>query len=510
MVIDSESTSKKSKMEAPKKPDPFALKEPVKPVSTRRSVIEKLDLNTKVKGIAKDRAKKTVDNYKLVNAASAAVQSGKLADQGKDQSRKFVVELSKKMETTRKKRQQLKTLTKQKLATTSQLTQDGQAENVSKAFLEYTGEGDREFEFPFGNRKGKVSTDSSEVGVLNPTYKVGEQPLQMLGHLSQLFMNKVNDYEYESLLVNDRVFIASNAQAKIAQFKNEKLQDFLAAAAKKVVADASAASKDLRAYQIGALSEALKLDPTSTSDLTPQQKDGAALLAEYEVGYHIDHEVRKDVMSFLGLLQHQAKNALVMSGPSVPDTAKDLVRGGKKYSVHLVQPSEKGGWHAEQALALTLILAGWTSGAVVSGTKQPCFCCWLTLSLLPQCGFPLTYNLAPGFIWDTTTMTGLTKVAKALGIETVSVLLKLFKDAESLTEDQFMQFMTALKTQTVLTVDVTIGGKGLTARDLTQNQSARSFGFPREQEDLRGAPFLAEPPSSPFGGYGSPPSSPGR
>jgi hypothetical protein len=509
VLLEAETSSKKRK--APEKPTPFTRTPPVKPVSTRRSVIAKLPggLNSKIEGVVKPHAKRTVDNFKKMNSVSPTARTTKQASKQKEKTRQFVLELSDQLEKTKKQRVAAKKLTGPKLTTKSKLIAKGKGESVSDAFLEYTGDdGDREFAFPFGNRMGKASTDKDEVGVLNPGYKIGIQPMQMLGHLSQVFMNAVNDYEYESMLVNDRVFVASNAEETINQFRKKTLQSFLADAAQKVVADAEAQSSKQRAYRIGALSEALKLDPMSTDDLTPQQKDGAALLAEYEVGHYIDHAVRKDIASFLGLLQHQAQNAIKMRKPKTPEDAAGQITGSPQYSVNLVKPPQQGGWHAEQALVMTLVLGGWTGGAVVSGTKQPCFCCWLTLSLLPQCGYPLTYNLAPGFTWDTTTMAGLTKVAKALGIAKVSVLLDMFEATQVLTGDQYKQFMTALTTQTDLTVDVTIGGERLRARGLTQDQSSKSFIFPRDEEELTGGEFPDEPPDSQYGDFGSPPSSP--
>jgi hypothetical protein len=513
VVVEPEASKKKrtrqEKPEEPKKPEP--LKEPVRPVSVRRSVVDKLALNPKVKKIVDERAKKTVDNFKLMRDAPPSVQSGVLPDPGKDKTRVFMKRVHDDFQQVKRQRTAAESLTGPKLTGKSKLIESGKGESVQDAFEDFASSSDsRDFGYPFGTRRGKASTKPSEVGALNPTIKVGIQPQQMLGHLSQIFMNKVNDMEYESMLVNDRVFVASNAQAAIKKFQGTMLKDFLADAAKKVVSS-SAPSSESRPYGIGAVGEALKLDPTSIEDLTQQEKDGAALLAEYEVGYHIDYASRKPILSFLGLLQHQAKNAVAMNGPFKPAKAKDFITGGSVNSVNLVEPPIKSGWHAEQALVMTLIEGGWTGGAVVSGTKRPCFGCWLTLSLLPQCGYPLTYDLSPGFIWDTSTTSGMAKVAKALGIEKVSVLLKMFDSAKILHGGRWIQFMTALEEQTDLTVDVTIGGKALSRKGLTQDQSSRSFRFlPKDEEqELVGAPFAPEVPRSPVYSYGTPPSSPG-
>jgi hypothetical protein len=98
-------------------------------------------------------------------------------------------------------------------------------------------------------------------------------------------------------------------------------------------------------------------------------------------------------------------------------------------------------------------------------------------------------------------------VVKALNVPDVTRLAAEFKKAQSLTDDGFEQFMTALKEQADVTVDVSAGGKAMNARGLTQDQSQKSFYFGQYAPTPKLLP--GERPPEPVQTYGTPPNSPG-
>ena len=494
-------------------PIPPQPQPPVKKKSARRSLAAKLpvQLADSVETSMNERATITLRNAKRVQlvAAIKAIQTGGSLDAPTEGNKLLALTINQTLKTNQARQQKLKANRGVPLSGASRLTQDGK-NSVKDTVSELTAADDREFAMPFGTRRGGVSTTSGEVQAINPGLKVGEQVLQLLGHLAQLFMNTNSDMEYQVLLVNDRLLVASNAQEKISSFAGKDLQSMLSAAAKTpATLTPDGASDKVRAYRVGALAEALRAKSAGAAvPLTTQLRDGAALLAELEVGYHMDHSARPALASLLSVVQHQALNQVVMHGPVTPDGAVALI-GDPNFtnSVILVKPSVKSGWHAEQALVSALVKAGWTRGAAVGGTKLPCFCCWLTLSLVNQCGYPLGFVPTPGFLWESTTLAGLTSVAQQLHVSDVTSLLSQFRTAQSMTGDGFGQFMTALKEQSNLTVDTSLSGKKMGEKGLTQNQSQKSFNFGHYAPtpvDLPG-----EAPGSPVGTYGTPPSSPG-
>jgi hypothetical protein len=493
--------------------EPTQPQAPVRPVSDRRDLLAHLArTHPDVRAKVKENSKVAIANFKLIQAATPETRSKPLASGKKEKNRDVALAMFTQLDKVKKKRTHTTALQGSLRTGDSQLTATGKNESVKKAHKDYTKDsGNRDLVYPYGNRKGAVSDTLGEVLAINPGFKIGEQTLQILGHLSEIFMHRMPDMEYQSMLVNDRLFVAANAQNAIAAHQGKVLQDFMAQAAKDVVVDKEAIDQQRR-RKLGALSEALKLDPASKDPLTAEQIEGAAVLAEYDVGYHVDHDARDSLESVLKVLQHQASNSIAMVGPLDPVNAAACVADDAyRNKVILVQTPTQTGWHAEQALALMLITAGWSRGARVGGTKNPCFTCWLTLNLLPQCGFPLEALQTPGFIWESNTVPGLTHVAKALHIKTVSELLKSFDAARVYTEGGFRQFMTAMSAQKDLVVDVT--NDDLAGRRLTQASSQRSFNLGHmvpEPEEITGGDYPTVVPTSPPGTYGTPPGSPRR
>lgn len=492
------------------------LVEPVPPVSTRRVLTANLDgeLNPEVKKIALDRANVMVGNYKLVRAAEPAVNLVALPDREREASRSVAVQVYENLQRIREERAKDTQLRGDAHAPSNVLIIKGEGQSVTKALKDITtNDRTRTLIEALGPRRGKVSTKPGEVRAINPGFKIGSQTLQLLGHLAQAFMNKVNDLEYQALLVNDRIFVAANEQTAIESFAGKSLRDLLAEGAGRVVADHEPKSA-VRAYKVGALCEALKLAKDSTAKLTPVQTDGAKMLAEYEFGHHVDHTTRRPLRSLINVLKHQALTGPAMVGPLVPADARAYVTDPQyKYKVILMKTPVKKGWHAEQALVHTLALAGWDTGAHVAGTKLPCFACWLTLNLLPQRGYRLTFVQKPGYIWDTTTVSGMTAVAKSLGVASVDELKTLCRNAYRYTDNKFLQFMTAL--DTMATLDVTVVPKHMGEKEsgLTQAMSQGSFYAAQKAPKptlIVGAPYPDKVPSSPPGIYDSPPNSPGR
>jgi hypothetical protein len=497
------------------------LVEPVKPVFTRRVLTANLDgeLNPQVTKIVTDRAGVMVGNYKLVLAAEPAVRLMELPSAEKEANRSAAVGIYETLEAVRQERVKDTQLKGDVRAPSKALIIKGAGQSVEQTFKdltadkdEKTGKNKRGLVAALGGRRGKVSTVPGEVRAINPGFKVGSQTLQLLGHLSQAFMNKVDDMEYQAVLVNDRIFVAANKQTAIGSFASKSLRDLLAEGARRPVPDHDTKAR-VRAYKIGALCEALKLDKASTATLTPVQEDGAKMLAEYALGHHIDHAARKPLRSLLNVLKHQAVNGPAMLGPFVPGEAREYVTDPRyKHQVILVKTPILTGFHAEQALVHTLVLAGWRTGAFVAGTKIPCFGCWLTLNLLPQRGYPLTFTQKPGYIWDTTISAGMTAVANSLGVESKTDLTKLCQNAYGYTNDKFRQFMTALGPMDDLEVEVVPGQMGEAVSGLTQARSQGSFYLAHEapvSSSIAGAPYPDTVPSSPVYTYDTPPGSPG-
>lgn len=488
---------------------------PVKPVSTRRVLTANLDdeLNPQVAKLVNERADVMVTNYKLVRTAEPAIRLAELPVPAKEANRSTAVQVYENLERVRAERVKDTQLLGAVRASSDVLIIRGKGQSVAQTFKEITtDDNQRTLVEALGMRRGMVSTIPGEVRAINPGFKVGSQALQLLGHLSQAFLNKVNDMEYQAMLVNDRVFVAANEQTAIASFAGMHLRDLLAEGTRNIILDTDPKAK-VRAYKIGALCEALKLDKASTAQLTRVQEDGAKMLAEYALGYHIDHTARKPLRSLLNILRHQAVNGPAMLGPFTPDVARDYVADPKyKNKVILVKTPVLKGWHAEQALVYTMILANWTAGAFVAGSKLPCFGCWLTLNLLPQRGYPLSFTKKPGYIWGTT-MSGLTAVAKRLGVASTAEVKLLCQNAYGYTEDRFLQYMTAIEPLDDLTVVVVKGQMGESVSGLTQAMSQGSFYLAQKAPvttSIAGTPYPDEPPGSPFGYYESPPNSPGR
>ncbi len=497
--------------------EPVAPPEPpIRPTATRRSAIDNVQIpvNDVLSEVAKQRARVAITNIKLVRDVDPTVANAPLPNPKKDKSRRAAVDMEDAFRKVKRAR-----LIGDEVAgpfdpnrPATKLTEDGAKESVKAGMADFTSDSARrKFEKPFGQQMGQASALPGEVHAINPGFKSGENTLQMLGHLSGLFMSTQKDLEYQSMLVNDRIFVAANKAAAITTFRGKTLRDLTEKATKNIVS-LTADSKEVRPYLIGALSEALKLPATSTLQPTKQQLDGAAILAEHEIGHHVDHDARPGIRSMLNFLQHQALNSQTMVGPVSIDTAKDYVADPKyKNSVILVEPSHATGWHAEQTLVMVLISAKWRTGAMVGGTKLPCLSCWHTLNLLPQHGYPLSLVQTPGLFWSVNTIKGITQVAKALGITTVSDLEACLIKTQKYTGDGFREYMTAVEEQGDLTVEVKRGG-GLARLGLTQDQSQRSFYLAQRDPhpvELTGAPYADQAPASPRGYYGTPPNSPG-
>ncbi|HEY3869613.1 MAG TPA: hypothetical protein VGM10_14725 [Actinocrinis sp.] len=467
----------------------------------RRSAVAHLSkpLHPEVLKVIQDKAKIMIGNYKRMKAVKATDRTTKLPDAEKEKMRQLAFQLHTGLTGARELREKVDDMRGPLLDGESALTIDGKQESVTVGFKQHTTVNNTRNQVGDNNYTGTASDRLGDVQALNPGYKIGEQTLQILGHLSQLFMNRVTDLEYQSMLVNGRIFIAANAQAKIEKFRDVILQDFLTEAAKTIVAD-GAPSKDVRPYKIGSVSAALKLDPTSKVPLTQQEIDGAATLAEYEFGHHVDPGARPGLQSVLNVLQHQARTKLKVIGPFPPAEAAGYIdQDGYENTVILVHSLNSTGWHAEQSLSLMLTEVGWTDRAIVGGTKLPCFTCWLTLNLMNQRGYTVECVQTPGFIWETNTLPGLTRVAKELGVETLEDLLDYFDLTKTLTGNQFQQFMTALKEQRNLSIDwanETLGT--LKKKGMTQAQSKKSGYFGKaKQVPLDQAPFPAKEPFSP-------------
>lgn len=486
---------------------------PVRPVSKRRSAVANLatPLHSAVTAIVQTQATTIISNVKLVRAADEKTNNTTLSNPKKDKSRRAATDMQRSFKEVKRRREVESTVQNKGPGgtSTSTLPETG-AKGVRPWMATFvSNDGNRTLDAPFGPRQGFGSTNPNEVQAINPGFKSGDNALQMLGHLAGLFMRANSDLEYQCLLVNNRIFVAANDEAKISSFRDNKLTALFDDAAKKEVAY-TADSWELRPYLIAAVAAALTKDPKSDATLTPLQKRGAEMLAEYEASHHLDHDVRAGIRSVFNVVQNQALTPRAMVGPiSIGTAAAVLGKPEFEYEIILVEPSHKHGWHAEQTLAMVLLKAGWKYGALVAGTKLPCLACWHTLNLLPLHEYRLTLVQKPGLYWSTETLKGLTHVAKTLGIKNVADLEKAFGLTQQHTNDAFTQYMTALREQASLDIDTT--RRGLAKHGLTQDQSQRSFHYPNVDPNpvlITGAPYPDQVPSSPRGTYDTPPTSP--
>lgn len=316
-------------------------------------------------------------------------------------------------------------------------------------------------------------------------------------------MGKVSDMEVETMLVNGRLYVSANTQKSAKDMAGLNLQSLLKEAAKAFVSD-NAKSAALRQYRIGVIGEALAVIDDQ-EDLTPEQLKGAELLGEYQFGYHAEYDARADLSDMLKLLQNQVRNQLVVRGP-FSTTAAAATLTDKDYRGHVMSilpPDDKS--HAEQYLALTLAEGRFKGRAVIAGTKNPCSCCWLTLTLMLQKGYDVRFNNFAGAYWPKSAR-GVALVAQELGVDDVGTLMEYFRRSVDMTgTDHFRQHVTALQ-EVGLKVTVPARGGGMSEKHLTQDQTARSVLFvnnPAFSTETLPAEF-GEIPGSPVQTYGTP------
>lgn len=113
---------------------------------------------------------------------------------------------------------------------------------------------------------------------------------------------------------------------------------------------------------------------------------------------------------------------------------------------------------------------------MIAGTKNPCSCCWLTLTLVLQHGFGVQFNNFAGAYWPKAAR-GVRLVAEALGVDDVGTLMEYFASSVDMTgTTNFKQHVTALR-EVGLKVTVPAKGGGMSDMHLTQDQTARSTFF---------------------------------
>jgi hypothetical protein len=478
--------------------------EPKRPVRKRRILTDNLEgLDPRIADKAKKAARECVTELGRFKATGSDVSSKRLKVDKDEGTRVFYGEVVKQLDKTSSRKEKF-IKARKKVRPDVDEDADGVNFGTVKGAINSHITKDKRVARPYGQQKGAASLEKGHVLALNPVIKIGSQTEQLLGRISQLFMNRVNDMEYESMLVNQRVFVSGNVQANVTKIAQLNMQDVLREAAKTIVAD-NAGSAQLREYSIGALAAALdSTDPLTT--LTKQQERGAELLSELSVGHHVDASARKELQEVLKVLQNLIRTSQKVHGPLTPDAAAAAITDNalKNRVIAVMPPDDKS--HAEQYLALALVKSGYSARAVISGTKNPCSCCWLTLTLVLQHGYDLRFNDTAGLYWPKAAR-GVKLVADALNVKDISQLMSYFKSANNLTNDQdrFLQHLTALK-EVGLIVDVPAKGGGLADRGLTQDQTSRSVYMvnnPAFSTDKLPDDF-AEYPGSPLYSYGSP------
>jgi hypothetical protein len=486
------------------------------------------DLHPEAVTIIETNSRGFVNMLESYMQTDAAIRSAPQADKGKKRKRDLAEKLSTKLESVKKERKVIEKARGSMPATIvdgasiakrpkkGEVTLDDVKKKNTELFMGDSHTGAR----AFGHHKGELNLMDGGVEALLPDVKIGEQTRQYLGHISEVFFEKVEGMEVESMLVNGRVLVSANETERVEAMAGFSLATLLSNAAKAVNADLSEAyARDgekvvnanhaRRRYEIGVMGEALKVIPKDTN-LNDAQRAGAERLAAAAAGYHVDHDSRKDLEALLLVIQHQVRNLTSVQGPySIDQAAQKIVDPAFKNAVIAVKPVDGGKSHAEQHLALAYIKSGYRGKAVVAGTKNPCATCWLSLALVHQAGFAIEFNNTPGAYWDTTVFRGLGEIARVLGVTDITNLWKRFVATGTLLKGGHKQYLTALWENTQLIVKVPKEGGGLKEKGYVQDISRLSqYPMDIDNEPL-GSPY-APPSSPPTGGWDTPPTSPSR
>jgi hypothetical protein len=490
--------------QSPPTTDDESDEEPIQPDTSYRDLTTKVKLNAKVQSIIALKSRAVVDSAKVYVVSSEKTRTGPLTDPTDRVKRKRVEEIHTALNDKTKTRKILDDhfgsmpvdTTKKKVKSGQKVTLKAIGEQVPKLVLGEDGEGAR----PYGHQKGMLTLEPDRVHALRPKVKVGGLVKQYLGHISELFFAKVQGMEVECMLVNDRVLVSVNDSDLVKQVAALTLQTLLKEAEQEV-----ATSEDVhnrRRHDVGVMGGALSVadgvDPTKT------QLEGATRLSEAAIGFHMDHDSREGLESFLGMLQEQARSALQVQGPFSIDEAATKITDPTFENAVIAVGTLKNDSHAEQHLALALVKSGYRGKATVAGTKNPCTVCWLTLALVQQAGFDLDFNNNPGALWGTT-YRGLSAVAEALNVTDITNLAKrLRKTVDLLPDQEFTQFLTALKEGTNLTIKVPTTGGGLKEKGYTQDITPRSPPFVDNDDRVWMGEETEIPTTPERGTYGTP------
>ncbi len=306
---------------------------PVRPTSKRRNLTARLrrPLNPQVLDLIQTNADIAVTNL-LITRAVATIAAGGSPDAATEENKVLALAINRYLKENKAAKEKIQANRGAPLTGKSKLTDKGSKDKSTRQATEcFIESGGRTMTQPYGPFGGAVTTTTGEVTAINPGLKVGAQTLQLLGHIAQLYMNRNSDMEYQVMFVNNRLLVASNKQEKIGSFAGVSLQTLMAGAAVKPVTltkedmTKDTSSGAARAYMIGAVSEAFRADPASKVPLTQQQRDGSAMLQEYQVGYHIEHGARLTLGGLVNLIQHHSLNDLPMHGPFIPEKAAGLI-----------------------------------------------------------------------------------------------------------------------------------------------------------------------------------------
>jgi hypothetical protein len=295
----------------------------------------------------------------------------------------------------------------------------GNMKGVSRASVIRTLDGHTEGMAGTGwGTKGKWT----EAGIASgPVPKSAVRDLQLANQVSEaiiaaLDLNGVKTTEIEVMLVNNRMLVSANEAAVVATLTGTNLRALFATIATHLEEDSLAEYAERKAEKVMAVYAAL----IGRDD---DQSTGTRRLADIAVCAHLLPDQVDTVRAALGSLPNG--NQPFVDGGRPPEAAALITNPAYIGRIIAVKPNVVDGEpksHAEQNLALALVLSGYTGPVAIAGGKRPCTICYLSLCLVRHRKAPsLRFNEHPGGFWEGTTSNGLHHIVQALKLSLVDM-----------------------------------------------------------------------------------------
>jgi len=258
--------------------------------------------------------------------------------------------------------------------------------------------------------------------------KADRRDLQLLGQLSQLLISSVTaTEEIEAMAINGRIVVSANEQSTVHELCALDLAATLTAAksTKLLYLDRDYGNYDPRrgrkiADVAAALALAAGVDPDTVTD--PAVVNGIKRLVKLEGDCGVLHSQSKTVNAILQTLSETVVGNRPVINGGTPEAVAAMIHddqyAGRIIVVDAWNVLSRSAMtvvsHAEQNLAYTAVLSGFTGTVAIAGGKRPCSVCWMTMCLARASGLDVRFNPHAGGFWDGTTYRGIWRVAVAL------------------------------------------------------------------------------------------------